>query len=187
MPDQSLRKTVYSVLERSNRTDKLGYYVDIALIILIAANVILVILETVDTIYAQYAPWFTYVEYFSIFIFTIEYLLRIWACVEDEQLEGVRNKRLKYMLSPLALIDLLAILPFFLTILFVIDLRFLRVMRLLRVFKLTRYSSAMTMLMNVFREEAHAFSAAAFLYQPDKFGSIPEAMWWAMATLTTVG
>ena len=109
------------------------------------------------------------------------------------------------MASPLAIIDLLAIAPFYLAFFVSMDLRFLRVLRLLRIFKLTRYSSAMTMLLDVFREEASAFFAGFFILivllvlaasgaylvehetQPEKFGSIPDAMWWAMATLTTVG
>ncbi len=126
-------------------------------------------------------------------------------CVEDEQYTGEPLARLKYAATPLALIDLIAILPFYLTLFFTIDLRFLRILRLLRIFKLTRYSSAMTMLLDVIREESSSFFAGFFILivllvlaasgaylvehdvQPDKFGSIPEAMWWAMATLTTVG
>jgi voltage-gated potassium channel len=105
----------------------------------------------------------------------------------------------------MALIDLLAILPFYLTLSLSVDLRFLRVVRLLRIFKLTRYSSAMTVLLSVLREESSSLFAALFVLlvllmlassgiylieheiQPDAFGSIPDSMWWAMATLTTVG
>jgi voltage-gated potassium channel len=105
----------------------------------------------------------------------------------------------------MAIIDLLAILPFYLMFFVHIDLRFLRVVRLLRIFKLTRYSSAMNILLSVLREESSSLFAALFVLlvllmlassgiyliehkiQPDAFGSIPDSMWWAMATLTTVG
>jgi voltage-gated potassium channel len=199
------RKTIYRVLERSNRADKAGRFVDLALIILISINVISVTLETVDWIQQKYIAWFQFIEIFSVAAFTIEYLVRIWSSVEADPGQSPLNQRLRYVASPMAIIDLLAFAPFYLTFFVVIDLRFLRVLRLLRIFKLTRYSSAMTMLMDVFKEEANAFFAGLFILlillilaasgaylvehsvQPEKFGSIPDAMWWAIATLTTLG
>jgi len=201
----STRKAVYQVLERTEKTNQLGKALDLFLILLITVNIISVVLETVESIQQEYAALFSIIEIVSVAIFTVEYLARIWACVEEQDAAGKNKTRLQYAFSPLAIIDLLAILPFYLSIFVSIDLRFLRVLRLLRVFKLTRYSSAMTMLLNVFREEASAFFAAFFILlvllilaasgaylvehdtQPDKFGSIPHAMWWAVATLTTVG
>ncbi|MGI9416050.1 MAG: ion transporter, partial [Hyphomicrobiales bacterium] len=192
--------------ERSERTDIVGRCVDMALIALITINVMSVILETVDWIYDRFAGYFDVIEFVSVSVFTVEYLLRLWcsaeAAVDGESADAAR---LRYAASPIAIIDLLAIAPFYLAFFVSMDLRFLRVLRLLRIFKLTRYSSAMTMLLDVFREEASAFFAGFFILivllvlaasgaflvehdvQPDKFGSIPDAMWWAMATLTTVG
>lgn len=205
MATNKLRRAAYDILEQTERFAQVGRWVDIALIILIAVNVVAVILETVGWLYAAYGPWFEALELFSVVVFTIEYIGRLWVCVEDEEYRDHNLPRLQYAASPLAVIDLVAILPFYLTLFFAIDLRFLRVLRLLRIFKLTRYSSAMTMLLDVIREEANAFFAGFFILivllvlaasgmylvehddQPDKFGSIPEAMWWAMATLTTVG
>ncbi len=205
MAKPTLRKLVFDKLEQSSKTDRLGRMIDLFLIALIAINVIAVVLETVDSIHAEYHVLFANIEIISVAIFSIEYLIRLWTCVENEEFSSARYPRLKYMLSPVALIDLVAILPFYLTFLLTIDLRFLRVLRLLRIFKLTRYSSAMTMLLDVFREESNAFFSGFFILlmllilaasgaylaehevQPEKFGSIPHAMWWAMATLTTVG
>lgn len=205
MSKNNLRKNVFQKLERTETSDKTGRVVDYLLITLIAINVASVILETVNSIASQYADLFAVIEIFSVAVFTVEYLLRLWSSIENPKYANAKYPRIEYALSPLALIDLIAIIPFFLTFLFVIDLRFLRVLRLLRVLKLTRYSSAMAMLLEVLREERHAFFAAFFILvvllilaasgaylaehqvQPEKFGSIPHAMWWAMATLTTVG
>jgi len=202
-----LRRRTYEILEVAEGGDWISRACDTGLILLILVNVAAVILETVEPIQQAHGEAFATFELISVAIFTVEYLLRAWSAVEraDHCGEAHWKSRLRYLVSPMALIDLLAILPFYLAFLVSVDLRFLRVLRLLRIFKLTRYSSAMTMLLNVFREEASSFCAAFFILiiililassgiylveqhaQPEAFGSIPHAMWWAMATLTTVG
>jgi len=204
----SFRGRTFEVLERSHVSDSLGRFVDIALIILIVLNVIAVMLETVESIYPIYETEFIYFDYISVAIFTVEYIARVWASVDAKPPEERRSnwrERMNWILSPGAIIDFLAIAPFLLSIFFIIDLRFLRVLRLLRFLKLTRYSAALTMLLDVFRERANAFYAGFFILlvllvvassgaylvertaQPEAFGSIPHAMWWAVSTLTTVG
>ena len=203
----ALRQRTYEVLEVAETGDWISRWCDYALIFLILTNVCAVILETVPAIQQAYGVTFDRFETISVGIFTIEYALRVWSSVEREgqSSDSPVASRLRYLVSPVSMIDLLAILPFYLSFIIPFDLRFLRVLRLLRVFKLTRYSAAMTMLLNVFREEASSFCAAFFVLmivlilassgiylveqqaQPNAFGSIPHAMWWAMATLTTVG
>lgn len=201
----TLRQATHRLLDPDQKTDWAARYLDLFLITLIAINVAAVILETVKSIDAQFHTVFWLIEIISITIFTIEYLLRLWSCVEDPKYKDSPNPRLSYITSPMAVIDLMAILPFYLGVFLKLDLRFLRVVRLLRFLKLTRYSSAMSVLLDVFKEEANAFFAGFFILivllilaasgaylveheaQPVKFGSIPAAMWWAMATLTTVG
>jgi len=206
---KSFRLFVAQVLESSGEQINRGRHLDFCLVLLILINVIAIVIESVQSIATEYRLYFIWIELISVGIFTIEYLSRLWACVDKEKYRNSGDShfkmRLKYITSPLALIDLLAILPSYLMLFVSFDLRFLRVIRLMRVFKLTRYSRAMQLLLQSFKEEASSLGAAFFIMaivlilascgiyliehdvQPDKFGSIPESMWWAMATLTTVG
>ena len=201
------RRRVYNFLELGSFGGFWGGIFDGFMVILILANVLAVALETVESLYAVYAVWFQYFEVFSITLFTIEYVMRVWSCVEREEFPETRPVRSRslYMFTPLALIDLIAILPFHLLFAGSADLRFLRLFRLLRIFKLLRYSPGLYTLGRVIYAEHRAlmaaflvmvglmFFAASLMYlvernvQPDAFGSIPDALWWALATLTTVG
>jgi voltage-gated potassium channel len=166
-----------------------------------------VILETVPSLFNAYHDWFMGFEVFSVIVFTLEYGMRIWTAPEGADKRPFMS-RVKYVLSPFAFVDLLAILPFYLPLFVNIDLRYLRALRLfriIRIFKLGRYSKSMRLLSYVFRERAPdlivAFSVGLILLvvsatsmyffehdaQPEAFSSIPAAMWWAIATLTTVG
>ncbi len=176
-----------------------------SIMLLIASNVVAIILESVEPIYQAHTALFQDFETFSVAVFSIEYLLRIWSCVESPNYYRPVKGRLRYMVSFMAIIDLLAIAPYFLSMFFNIDARFLRVLRLLRVFKMTRYFQPLEILMQVIRMEAPVLAAAIFVMlvlavlaaggiyvvehdaQPEAFGSIPAAMWWAIVTLTTVG
>lgn len=177
------------------------------MIVLIVANVAAVTLETVPSIWQAYQTPFHWFELVSVLIFTVEYSLRVWASAESDSAVGKRpwKRRLRYMCSPLAIIDLLAILPFFIGIIAAVDLRGLRIFRLLRMLKLFRYSPALASLSRVLYMERRALFAAFIIMigllffsatlaymiertvQPEAFGSIPAALWWALSTLTTVG
>lgn len=203
----SFRKRAASLLDVGVDGGPINRLLDWCLIGLISLNVLAIILESVPAISAAYKAQLQWFELFSVTLFTGEYAVRLWTAPDltDPRFRGAVTGRLRYMLTPAALIDLVAILPFYLGIFLNLDLRFLRVVRLFRIFKLTRYSTTMKLIFNVFRDEASAFMGAFFLLfvvliltasgiyllehdvQPDHFGSIPAAMWWAMATLTTVG
>ncbi|MBO9432731.1 ion transporter [Ruegeria sp. R13_0] len=196
-----LRKRVYWWLERPDRAATGPWVLELALIALITLNVAAVILETVDSIYDRWGFALNLFESLSLFVFVVEYAARLWVATENPNYKS----RASWAVSPIAIIDLLAILPALLYLLFPVDLRLLRTFRMLRLLKLTRYSPALGMLLAVFEEEAGAFFAGFFILmvmlifaasgawlaeheaQPEAFGSIPAAMWWAMATLTTVG
>lgn len=206
----TLRQYVYRTLEAAEGDSWLSRAVDMFLIALIAASVIAVILESIPAFETRYANALSLFEASTVAVFSVEYLLRIWSSVESQSgaPRTPLQARLRYMTSFHAIIDIVAILPFYLLALGLtgsVDMRFLRAVRLLRVLKLTRYSAAMNMVFITFRENGRALSAAFLILltvmllaasgmyyfervsQPEDFGSIPAAMWWAFATLTTVG
>jgi len=201
----SLRHHVFQLLNADDggqtRAERL---VDWGLIILVLLNTAAVVLESVSSLDARYHALFVSIELASVYIFTIEYALRVWSCVEDRRYQQPWRGRLRFILSPMALVDLLAILPFYFS-LGLLDLRFLRLVRLIRLLKIARYVRALHVIGHVVRRKRAELVVAlgviglmlllvsSLMYtieseaQPDKFGSIPDTMWWGVATLTTVG
>lgn len=178
-----------------------------ALVALICATVLAVVLESVPSLAARFGPGFDVLERISLVIFTLEYAIRIWIAPEHARYRGLSaaQARLAYVSSFPAIIDLLAILPLLFGLLGFGELKVLLLLRLLRFFKLGRYSPGMAslsaaliaerkalvacfvILMGVMLIAASAMHLVEQEAQPDKFGTIPDAMWWAIITLTTVG
>ena len=198
---------LYDVLETPGGGPA-GRIIDAFLVALIVSNVVMVTLHTVHALAVKYAAFFYYFELFSVIIFSIEYILRMWICTRNESYRHPVLGRMKYFFSPLAIIDLVAIVPFYLPMLIPVDLifmRMLRLLRLLRLLKLGRYSESiktMAALLKSKREEIAVsltmsiillLIASALMYfienaaQPEAFSSIPAAMWWGAMTMTTVG
>ena len=201
------RRRVYQVLDQGPVGDRMAVVVDRLLVTLILANLVTVALESVPNLRAGYEPLFEVVEYVSLAVFTVEYLLRVWCAIEygPHRHMSAFRARLKYMTSPAGLVDLVAVLPFWFAPLLPSDLRVLQVLRILRFFKIARYSPAMRSLLDVlYRERRALFGcvvitmgtalvAAALMHlaegkvQPDKLGTIPDALWWSIVTLGTIG
>lgn len=203
--NQTLRYKLYQILEMKDENSKASFLLNSFIMILILVNVIAIILESVKSYQLAFGPWFAYLETVSIAIFSVEYMVRVWVSVDNPKYGNGWRGRLQYILSPMAVIDLVAILPAYLSMFFNIDTRILRVFRLLRVFKLSRHFAVLGVLGTVLRNESKVLLSAIFVMvilvvlsasgiyvverntQPEVFGSIPSAMWWATVTLTTVG
>ena len=203
----STRLYVHEMLDGQRKHGGLFMATDIVLCTLILLNVAAVVLETLPGWQERYGTWLLWLELVSVAIFTVEYGLRLWSCVEDRRHDYRHpvSGRFRYALTPLAIVDLLSFLPFYLAFLVPIDLRILRLFRLIRLLKITRYSPALRSLGAVFKAESRSILGAIMLMcmavllasaamyalereaQPDAFGSIPAAMWWGVVTLTTVG
>ena len=202
----ALKTRMFEIIEKAKSGDRASRIFDISIILLIVFNIIAVILNSFNDLPESFNKSLTYFEYFSVIVFSTEYLFRLWTA--DLLFPKSKLPRLKFIVSFMALIDLFAILPFYLPFLIPCDLRFLRILRLFRLFrilKLNRYSHAMTTIGNVFKNEKEKLAATIFITlillifsssvmyyveneaQPDKFPNIIAAIWWAVATLTTVG
>lgn len=202
----ALRATIYHYLQVEDGDRGGERALNIALSVLIVCNLLAVVFETVEEYRTAYGFAFLAFERFSLAVFSTEYLLRFWSCAEDPKYAGLRG-RLRFLVSPLAIVDLIAIVPGLIPGT-VLDLRFARALRLLRLaraLKLARYSKSVQLFLRVLGSRRSQLGLASFtgallllcaacgIYflehdaQPDRFPSIPASVWWGVMTLTTVG
>lgn len=204
---QTWRHVAYGVLEGRADNYPCSRLFSNLLVVLITGNGIAVVLESNVLLRDSYLEFFVAFELFSVIIFSIEYVTRLWAATEKPQYAGLSSlrARLRYAFSPMALVDLLAIAPFYLALLIPIDLRYLRLFRLLRLLKLSHYFDGLHVFGSVLRREGGAIAGALMIMivlivisaclmftvenaaQPGHFENIAQAIWWAVVTLTTVG
>jgi voltage-gated potassium channel len=201
--ENRLRLTLYRQLAPECRGEEgLSATNQIVCVLIILASLV-AILETEVSIRANHAWWFVVFEVFFVSVFTVEYIARLYAAGEDRRYRGVRG-RLRYALTPGALVDLIAILPSFFLLLGYNAL-ILRLLKIFRLVRIGRFNRAWAALAHALRSRVHelvlsggaaglvlVFSASSLYvveaeHQPEAFGSIPRALWWSIATLTTVG
>ena len=204
---RTFRQKVYALVFPSEYGGKLHEYYDFFIVFWVLISVLAVILESVDTIYYNLAVEFVALDTLAVLVFSFEYAFRFYSCVENPKYAHWFSGRFRYARSPVAVIDLLAIMPFFLEFFLhhLVDLRFLRAFRLMRLFKLTRYTGSTSTLFTVVRRELPIIGTSAFVMmllvvlaasfgylleheaQPEKFENIPTAIYWAVITLASVG
>jgi len=202
--ENHFRQKLFHILHKPSPQNPWARYVNYLLAALIVSNALFVAIETVPSIGPAFHTYFLTFEILSTTIFAVEYLARLWVCVEQERYSEPVMGRLRYALSPLPIFDLIVILTFWSAV----DLRFLRVARMVRLLKvlnmahfeqsLARVGAALNrrkelLIVAVVMMVLCIYASAAILYQvehstqPKVFSSIPETLWWAMTTLTTIG
>ncbi len=200
------KRRVLGIIDKAGEGDRASRLFDVFLLVLILSNVLAVVLGSFRSLPGSVVSALGAFEVFSVVVFTVEYGLRMWT--SPLRYPGSRHPALRYAVSLMAIVDLLAILPFYLPFLLPFDLRFLRMLRLLRllrIFKLNRYTDALNVIGDVLKREKEKLVTTIFLTsililfassvmyyveneaQPDKFPNILASVWWAVATLTTVG
>lgn len=202
-----IRRRVWEILEVAQPGDRASRAFDVFILSLIFLNVIAVVVGSVESVQVRYGVLLWWFEAGSVAVFTAEYLGRVWSCVTAPGCHGAFLRRVRFASRPMLLIDLLAILPFYLPYLG-LDLRFVRVLRLFRIVRIAkvgRYYASLRLIGAVFREKKEELLlttalmamllviSAAVVYhcenaaQPEQFPDIPSTLWWAVVTLTTVG
>jgi voltage-gated potassium channel len=198
---------IHHMLQGQHLVEPWAAFFNIALAVLIILNVLALMLETVDELYMEWKVYFLAFELFSVSVFLAEYLLRLWVANLNPKFQHPLGGRIRYLFSPLAVIDLLAFMPSLL-LMSGLDLRVLRMLRLFRVVRLLhvpRVNMAMYAIWHAARSKSAEFIIAATIMfvllilcsslayfaehaaQPQAFSSIPAALWWGIMTMTTVG
>ncbi len=204
-----IKEKIFGIINEKNtiRNDYNKFF-NIIIIVLIALSVIQIILESFNDFRNKYTLYLRLLEIFTVIIFSLEYLLRLWTADLLYKNEKKLKSRIRFIFSASGIIDLIAILPFYLPLVLIIDLRFVRILRvtkLIRILKLNRYTKAFKIMGSVFREKKSELSLTVFItfilivissiimfnlehnVQKDAFPNIVSTFWWSVATLTTVG
>lgn len=203
-----LKNKTLKLVEKGSHGSKINSVYDIFIMVLILLNIVAIILETIPEISDSYKNTLHIFEIVSVIIFSIEYLLRIYVSDITHPSSSRFKSALKFIFSIYGIIDLLAILPFYLPVVFKIDLRFIRILRFarfIRILKINRYNKSLSLIWTVIKEKKSELTITGFVTflilliasfimyfvekdaQPDAFPNILAAFWWAVATLTTVG
>lgn len=203
-----LKERVFDIIDDQDEGEKPNRLFDYLIIGIIILNVAIIFLETYESIYLTYFNYFRIIELFTIFVFTIEYFMRIWTCTIYPTYSHPIYGRLRYMVSMPMIIDFLATFPFYIALMFPLDPRiinYLRLFRLFRILKILRYYGTMGVIFNVVKKNFEYLISVFFILivfltftsyaiyifesgsQPDVIQDWDDAFWWAIVTTTTVG
>jgi voltage-gated potassium channel len=203
-----MKRKIYELVEKGSFGKKYNLYFDYFIASLIVLNVIAIAIESLPSLNETHLKFLRVFEVVSLLIFSVEFLMRLYVADLVFPRKTKLSSILSFVFSPLGLVDLFAILPFYIPFIIPIDLRFLRLFRLfrfIRVFKITRYNKAMNLIVAVFKEKKGELGTTFFVafiilviasflmyfiegkVQPEVFKSVFSSFWWALSTLTTVG
>lgn len=200
------KKRIFELIEIEDKGDPVSRGINGLIIGLILLNITAMVVESYLHVDSYYHVWLKRLEICTIAVFSLEYILRVW--IAKIKYPTAKHPRQRYIFSPMAIIDLLSILPFYLTLFISYDLSFfliLRLLRVFRIFKLHRYFDGLNLIGVALRKKSRELVATAMVIfillviasilmyyiehpiQPEIFPNIPTAFWWAVETLTTVG
>jgi voltage-gated potassium channel len=202
-----IRLRTFEFLERGRRNDPASRLFDLSIVCLILLNVTGSVAGTVPWIHQSWGPTLDQFDTFCVAIFTVEYAARIWSAPANPRYRGLSDTaaRLRHAGTPLMVVDFLALMPFLIQFVVNADFGPFRVLRIIRFYRLARYVPALETIVRVIVSEARRLLGTLILFaglllfsgvlmyiaegrvQPDKLGSVPQAMWWAVVTLSTVG
>jgi voltage-gated potassium channel len=203
-----MKQIIYKIVERGSRRYWVNILFDYLIISLIILNVFAIAIETIGNLDPSFNRVLKIFEILSVSVFTIEFCMRIYVSDLTHPSKSKFKSILKFVLSGYGLIDLFAILPFYIPFIIKIDLRFIRVLRLIRFFrilKISRYNTTLKLIGSVIKDKKTELGMTLFVtslilviasflmyhiegpIQPDKFPNVFATLWWAIATLTTIG
>lgn len=203
---KTVEQKIYNLIRSDHKDATIANSVDVGLMILVLFSVVVAFMNTFS-LSKNFTTTLGILEIIFVFLFTVEYIIRIWTAEFIYPNLSPFRSRLRYARTPMAIVDLLSILPFFLPLFGISSgtLQAIKIVRLLRIFKINRYTNSLSIIARVLKNRASLlfssiivilvliFIAAMLMYdiehqaQPEVFDNALSAMWWAMATITTVG